>query len=452
MEKKLPKGWELKSFNKVFDIQGGTQPPKSQFISEPKQGYIRLLQIRDFGNKPVPTYIPDTGKWNTCDIDDILIARYGASIGRIVTGQKGAYNVALAKVKIPTDLDKRYALWLLKSHLFQNFITGFQRTAQSGFNKNDLNEIYLPIAPLTEQERIAAKLDTLFAHLETAKAGLEKIPVLLKQFRQAVLTQAVTGKLTEEFDYQEVLNEINIEKQKYWEIEIKNKNLKKLPIVKNKLSKDSISKLESILFKKYDIGSFDEISSPKPSALKAGPFGSSLKKEFYVADGYKVYGQEQVIKNDPFYGDYYINEERFNLLKSCEVNSNDILISLVGTIGKVLIIPEKFEKGIINPRLVKLSLHEKINPHFIKYYLQSEFVINLLKDKSHGGTMDVLNLGILRELPIPLPSIKEQNEIVYRVEALFAKADAIEEKYKQLKEKIENLPQAVLAKAFRGEA
>src|SRR5438067_230821 len=101
----LPQGWVETSFMDVFDIQGGTQPPKTVFKYEPGEGYIRLLQIRDFGDKPLPTYIPNKDSLKRCIEDDVLIGRYGASVGRICTGMNGAYNVALAKVIVPQIID-----------------------------------------------------------------------------------------------------------------------------------------------------------------------------------------------------------------------------------------------------------------------------------------------------------------------------------------------------------
>ena len=97
-ENYIPKHWQLKKFGEVLDIQGGSQPPKTNFIYEPKEGYIQLLQIRDFGKKGVPTYVPKGLVTKFCKKEDVLIARYGASLGRILTGHEGAYNVALAKV------------------------------------------------------------------------------------------------------------------------------------------------------------------------------------------------------------------------------------------------------------------------------------------------------------------------------------------------------------------
>ena len=75
------------------------------------------------------------------------------------------------------------------------------------------------------------------------------------------------------------------------------------------------------------------------NAIKAGPFGSSLKKEFYVDKGYKIYGQEQVIKDDLNFGNYYINEELYKKLESCKIKEGDILISLVGTYGNISVVP-----------------------------------------------------------------------------------------------------------------
>ena len=446
----INKKWKYIELGKNCKIQNG-YPFKSSCFNSDKKG-MPLVRIRDINKSTQETYF--NGDYPL---------EFVVNKGDLLIGMDGDFNCNIWKSS-PSLLNQRVCRIipnekiLLRKFLFYG-LTGYLKvindntssTTVKHLSSRSISEIPYPLPPLQEQERIVAKLDSLFAHLESAKQGLEKIPVLLKQFRQAVLTQAVTGKLTEEFEYFPALENIIDEKNKFWKNENSKKKQGKIINDKNNLSQIVVEKFKSYLIKKYDIASFDQIASTAQNALKAGPFGSSLKKEFYVNKGYKIYGQEQVIKDDPFYGDYYIDEERFNSLKSCKVSSGDILISLVGTIGKVLIIPEDFEPGIINPRLVKLSLHNKINPKFIKLFLQSDFIINHLKDNSHGGTMDVLNLGILKELPIPVPSLEEQTEIVRRVEALFSKADAIEAQYKKLKEQIDQLPQAILAKAFRGE-
>jgi type I restriction enzyme, S subunit len=163
-------------------------------------------------------------------------------------------------------------------------------------------------------------------------------------------------------------------------------------------------------------------------AVKAGPFGSSLKKEFYVESGFRVYGQEQVIAGNLSIGDYYIDKEKFETLKACEVKAGDILISLVGTFGKVLVVPDIFEPGIINPRLVRLSLNPKlIDPYFFCRFFRSPLAQTQMSLQSHGGTMDILNAKNISELFVPLPPLEEQR----RIAAILDKADAVRRKRKE---------------------
>lgn len=169
----------------------------------------------------------------------------------------------------------------------------------------------------------------------------------------------------------------------------------------------------------WEVYTVEECATKEPNSLKAGPFGSSLKKEFYVETGYKIYGQEQVISGDANFGDYYIDEKKFNELKSCEVKANDVLISLVGTYGKLLIIPQEFQKGIINPRLLKITFDKsKIDTVFFKYFFASDSLQKKLTDNTHGGTMGILNLGIVRKIKIPVPPLSLQNDFASFVQQI----------------------------------
>jgi len=405
MENKLPNSWKEVSFTKIFDINGGTQPPKSQFISEPKEGYIRLLQIRDFGKKPVPTYIPDTGKLRTCKKDDILIARYGASIGRIVSNQEGAYNVALAKVNIPNLMNKNFVKWLLKSHIFQNKITSFQRTAQSGFNKEDLSNINIPLPPFAEQQRIVAKLDELFSHLDTLKTRLNSIPQILKKFKQALLTQAVTGKFTEEWRKVKELGE--------WE----ETSLEKLVLFAgNGLSKRSGDGVDLTVLRLAD-----------------------FKK------GVRVKG----------------NERKIQLTEKEEIkytlNNDDLLIIRVnGSVdlaGLFILYNDEGKKEAFCDHFIRLTVDsDRIIPLYLTYISNDGKGRLYLKNSlSTSAGQNTINQKSVKGLSINLPSKEEQTEIVRRVEALFAKADTIETAYQNLKQQIDALPQAILAKAFKGE-
>jgi len=149
-QKLPPKGWVFEKLGKVMDVKGGSQPPKTEFIYEPQEGYVQLLQIRDFGDKPVPTYVPKKMVTKFCDVEDVFIARYGASLGRILTGKTGAYNVALAKTIFdPRLLFGRFVFYLLKTSVLQTPLKMISRSAQNGFAKHEIAHAVLPIPPST---------------------------------------------------------------------------------------------------------------------------------------------------------------------------------------------------------------------------------------------------------------------------------------------------------------
>ena len=107
----IPDNWVWVSHNVLFKISGGSQPPKSQFVFVPKDGFVRLYQTRDYGNSPQPVYIPEKTATKQSKKGDIILARYGGSLGKVFWAENGAYNVALAKVIInfPSCVSNQYA-------------------------------------------------------------------------------------------------------------------------------------------------------------------------------------------------------------------------------------------------------------------------------------------------------------------------------------------------------
>lgn len=392
--------WSYTKFTDVFDIQGGTQPPKSTFIDESREGYVRLLQIRDFGARPVPTYIPLSKSLKLCEESDLLIARYGASLGRICTGMRGAYNVALAKLICPEGINKKYAKYYLLSNHFQSPLLMLSRSAQNGFNKEDLEEFEVPLPPLAEQTRIAQKLDELLAQVDTLKARIDGIPALLKRFRQSVLAAAVSGRLTEEWraakpDWQE----------------------------------KTIG----------DIASVSTGKTPKRDTVRYWSNGNVPWLTSSVTGLDFCYEAEQFLTVDA------VKECSLRIFKP-----GTLLMAMYGegkTRGQVT---ELRIEASCNQACAAITVNEEIaKKEFIKIRLKENY--EEIRKQAVGGNQPNLNLNKVKEIKVKLPSMEEQTEVIRRVEQLFTFADQLEAKVKTAQARIDQLTQSILAKAFRGE-
>jgi len=183
-------------FFSVLDIKGGSQPPKSTFISQAAPGYIRLLQIRDFGTDDKAVFIRDETRWPKCTSDDIMVGRYGASVGKVLTGKEGAYNVALVKMIFDRKaIDRDFLFLWLQSSTFQDVLSSVSRSAQDGFNKGDLEAITFPMMPLVEQKVLAMQATASLADIDRMVTEAAASRRLLDRLDQAILAKAFRGEL-----------------------------------------------------------------------------------------------------------------------------------------------------------------------------------------------------------------------------------------------------------------
>ena len=170
----IPSTWVWVSHNDMLEISGGAQPPKSEFSEVMKPGYIRLYQIRDYGEKPIPIYIPLSTASKTTVKGDILLARYGGSLGKVFIAEDGAYNVAMAKVILcyPEVLNQKFVYYYYLSSIYQNKLRSISRTAQAGFNSGDFEDMYFPLPPLEEQGRIVDAISSIWEMVDMITAEL----------------------------------------------------------------------------------------------------------------------------------------------------------------------------------------------------------------------------------------------------------------------------------------
>jgi type I restriction enzyme S subunit len=151
-----------------------------------------------------------------------------------------------------------------------------------------------------------------------------------------------------------------------------------------------------------------------------GPFGGTLKKSGFVEKGFAVYEQQHAIYNQFDKIRYFIDDAKFQEMKRFELSPNDLIMSCSGTMGKVAIVPDNIRRGIINQALLKLTPSSAVSPEFLKYWMDSTDFQDSLKEQSGGAAIqNVASVGILKQIKILLPSLREQQRIVGILDEVF---------------------------------
>ncbi len=194
LHKYIPVEWGHVSLSEIMVYSGGSQPPASEFLYYPKEGYTRFVQIRDYYTDAHLTYIPNSSRNKICNERDIMIARYGASLGRICYGLNGAYNVALAKISPLKDYYREYLRAYLSSDTFYkkiNVVGG--RAAQAGFNREDIDNIDICFP---DNDNIIFKFEKLVSVLFEQKLRNDKEIRLLTSERDNLISLLMTGQVS----------------------------------------------------------------------------------------------------------------------------------------------------------------------------------------------------------------------------------------------------------------
>lgn len=386
----LPKGWVQAPIAQLISIDGLISDgdwveSKDQDIN----GFVRLIQLADIGdgyfqNKSNRFMSIEKAKALNCTFlkqGDLLIARMPAPLGRTCIfpeiGQKSVTVVDICIIRTSNNsaiTNSVLTYWLNSPFMRNEIEVNSSGTTRKRITRKKLEQFVIPLPPMSEQKIIAEKLDLLLAQVQETKSRLEQIPELLKQFWQSVLSDAVSGKLTEDCTYHSRSNNIIL-------------------------------------------GNVLELA-----------YGKSLPAKSRSGDGYPVYGSNGEIGKH----------------KQKLVNGPFIIVGRKGSYGEIT---WSDSSGWPIDTTYYVVLKIKSNLKFIFYLLQTLGLNQLNRSTAIPG----LNREDAYKLKINLPSIQEQNEIVRRVEQLFAYADKIEQQVNTALEKVNHLPQSILAKAFRGE-
>lgn len=413
----LPKGWvECLLDDVLISLESGSRPKGGvRNISEgvPSIGgeHLNYSGGFNFSNiRYVPKSFADKMAKGKIRQGDILVVKDGATTGKtsIVNEdfpfKEAAVNEHVFICRTSKVTNPKFVFRFLTSkHGQNNILSNFQGSAQGGINTKFVSNTIIPIAPLKEQKRIVEKLDKLLSKVDDAKTRLEKIPVIIKRFRQSVLNAAVTGELTKDW---------KVHDKKAWTKTILGDLVKEFQNGFGKRQSDQGNQIVVLRLADFD-------------------------------NAKRIYGKERKIKlTNPEIQKYILND-------------NDILVIRVNgstnLAGKFILYSGKNE--VFCDHLIRIKLINTIvSPQFIVFCANiGEGRDYIEKSLVTSAGQNTISQKSLSQLEINLPTLDEQKEIVKRVEALFKRADEIETRYKKAKTHVDKLTQSILAKAFRGE-
>lgn len=274
-------------------------------------------------------------------------------------------------------------------------------TAIPGLNREDIYRTIVPIAPLNEQKRIADKLDSLLARVDACRDHLERVPGILKRFRQAVLSAATSGKLTEEWRGDHAV-------QKDWET-----------------------------LRLAEIGTIGRGKSKHRPRNDPKLYGGAYP---FIQTG-------DIAQSNGWIETHKQTYSEFGLKQSKLWPAQTVCITIAANIANTAILayPACFPDSVVG----FISDPKKSLPQFVKWSI--DVIKDDLEAFAPATAQKNINLEVLNSVQIGCPSIEEQHEIVRRVEALFAYADRMEARYQAAYKMMDNLTPTLLAKAFRGE-
>ncbi|MBN6516014.1 restriction endonuclease subunit S [Acinetobacter pittii] len=362
----------------------------------------------------------------------------------------------------PCLVDSRYIFGLTRSKEFIDSISGaVQGALYPAAKSSDVQGFKFPLPPLAEQKIIADKLDILLAQVESIKARLERIPKILKQFRQSVLAAAVSGKLTEEWrrnnPTEVVSNDELLSLHKaFWLQEKEREFQQKGKLPSNDKWRSMYKPPELIDIEKcwqtpetWAWVTIDSISFV--TKLAGFEFTKSVK---YIEDGEISVIKAENVGKDGFRSTNFskVAKEVVESLPRSELFGDELLVVFVGAgVGQVGLVPSD-QKYFLGPNVAVVRKTTGVyTSKFMELILRSPLGQKNLLSFSKGAAQPSLSMGQIRQTTIPVPPLNEQELIILKLENLFNKANAIETQVLSALDRVNNLTQSILAKAFCGE-
>lgn len=394
----MSSNWNVVPFTEAVDI--------CDTLRKPINSSERASRIKGKEQSELYPYYGATGQVGFIDdyITDgeyVLLGEDGAPFldafskkAYIISGKTWVNNHAHV---LKSKTNNKFLCYYLNSFNYKGYVSG---TTRLKLTQAEMKRIPVPVPPLSEQERIVARIEELFSQLDAGVETLKKTKAQLAVYRQAVLKEA--------FNSAEV-------------------DCKMLSIA--------------------------EILTKTRKGMSTGPFGTMIKKSDHKTTGVPMLGIENIGRGQFVDGNkIYVTAEKAEELKAFSLKAGDIIISRSGTVGEICAVPERAEGSLLSTNLMRVSLDNTMirSDYFIALFQSKGIVLDQIKELCKGSTRDFLNQTILKQIVFPVPSMEKQEEIVSIIEARMSVCDSIEQTVDTALQQAEAMRQSILKDAFEG--
>jgi type I restriction enzyme S subunit len=391
----LPEEWKTVQIEDIAEVKGGKRLPKGhKFSDQPTPyPYIRVVDFKnnsiDLSNlrflhsedrKAIQRY--------TISCKDLYISIAG-TIGLVglvpqkIDGANLTENAAKIVIKDEKRVDQRYLVYFLASHIGQTEIS--QRTTKTSQPKLALTRIkQIPVIlpPLLEQQGIAHVLSTVQKAIQTSEKVIEASRELKRSLMNHLFTYG--------------------------------------PVPVDEAEQVKLQSTEmGLIPKEWLLCTLEDLKASEKRAIVSGPFGSNIGKRFFVEKGVPLIRGNNLTKGKVQFveeGFVFVTEEKAQELSGCTALPSDLVFTAAGTIGQVGIIPNKplYEKYIISNKQLRARVdRSRVLPMFLFYWFAHNRMQDFIAGQRRGSSIPVINLGILRKLPVGLPDLTTQERIVH---------------------------------------
>lgn len=341
-----------------------------------------------------------------------------------------------------------YALRALQSRVLNECSKA--GTTVASVDSSRLERLPIPLAPLVEQKRIADRLDTVLARVDSCRDRLAGVAPLLKRFRQSVLAAATSGRLTEDWRGRNAIAPGSAER------EVQDHELTRTGSLRVRGNAARVD--EAMLYDLPESWAWlanHRLACDEGNAICAGPFGTIFKAKDFRQDGVPIIflrhvGEGAYLKHKPGFMDTEVWRQHH---QPYSVYGGELLVTKLGDPpGTACIFPEGGGPAMVTPDVMKMNVDEAVaDVRYLMHFFNGPLSKKIVEAICFGVTRLRIDLSMFKTFPIPLPPRAEQTEIVRRVEALFAFADRLEARLSRAATAVDRLTPALLAKAFRGE-